>query len=67
MLAAYDHNGRQLRLHYMSADPIVGQTLHLGVLLDNSRGEIGSLKAFALPMLGGFTPLSNSVEYPTHG
>ena len=51
----------------LMANPEIGQTFVLGGLFDNSDGKIASLKAFTLPALGGFVPLSNSVSYPAGG
>ena len=62
VLAAYDRDGRMLDMWFMYSDPAVGQTVVLGTLVDNSDGEIAILRAYMLPMLGGFVPLARSVS-----
>lgn len=62
VLAAYDGDGRMLDMWFMYSNPAVGQTVVLGTLVDNSGGEIAILRAYMLPMLGGFVPLARSVS-----
>lgn len=64
VLAAYDSEGRLLDMKFLYANPMIGQTFTLGAGMDNSAGNIASVKAFMLPMLGGLTPLAEAVEYP---
>jgi len=62
ILATYDASGRQLGLSFLYANPHIGQTFVLGASIDNSRGEVATIKAFLLPLLGGLTPLAESAE-----
>ncbi len=63
VLAAYDKAGRMLDLHYMYANPTVGQNIVLGTLVKNQDGAISRFKAFVLPTLGNPIPLAPSVEW----
>ena len=62
VLATYDSNGKMLGMSFLYANPQIGQTFVLGTGIDNSKGEVAKIKAFMLPMLGGLTPLAESVE-----
>ena len=68
ILAAYNEQGRMLNLYYLTANPQIGQTFILGTYINNSGGEIASLKAFMMPKLGGAAvPLAESVTFPSRG
>lgn len=62
ILATYNAQGQMTGMHYLFANPQIGQTFALGTRLDNSKGDIASIKAFVVPILGGLVPLADAVE-----
>jgi len=62
VLAAYDENGKMVGTWFLYANPQIDQTFVLGVYIENDDGEIATLKAFMLPMLGSLQPLANTVK-----
>ena len=63
MLVAYDTDNRMVSLHYMYSNSAVGSTTIMGVSIDNSKGQIARLKAFMVPILGGFVPLAKDISF----
>ncbi len=62
ILATYNAQGQMTKMNYLFANPQIGQTFALGTRLDNSKGDIASIKAFVVPILGGLVPLADAVE-----
>lgn len=62
LLITYDKSGRMLDMSYLYANPQVGQTITLGTRIQNSKGQVGKVKALVLPNLADPTPLANAVE-----
>ena len=62
LLITYDKSGRMLDMSYLYANPQIGQTITLGTKIQNSKGQVGKVKALVLPNLADPTPLANAVE-----
>ena len=63
VLATYDEDGRFLGMQYLRSNPPIGYTFVLGTTIDNSDGDIATIKAFVLPVLGSMVPLAESMEF----
>ena len=63
VLATYDVSGRFLGMQYLRSNPPIGYTFVLGTTIDNSDGDIATIKAFVLPILGSMVPLAESMEF----
>jgi uncharacterized repeat protein (TIGR02543 family) len=63
LLATYDKNGKMLKLSYLYAGVPTGTTFTLGMSVDNSSGNVASIKAFVLTSLVGAQPLATAVTY----
>lgn len=63
VLAIYDKDGRFLGMQYLYVNPPIGYSFTLGAELNNEKGQIGIIKAFMLPALGGLVPLAEAVEF----
>ena len=63
-LAAYSAAGQYRGLFYASAESMPqGTTFRFVFPVDNSGGNIGTLKAFVIPSLGSMTPLGAAVSF----
>ena len=63
ILAAYDKDNRLVSLHYMTATSQIGQTVIFGANIDNTEGNIVSLKAFITPVFNGGLPVAKAVTF----
>jgi len=64
LLAAYDEDGRFVRMLCAAAEDLIqNQSVTFSLYLNNSSGEIASLKAFAVSSLGNLTPLCAAIEF----
>jgi hypothetical protein len=63
MLAAYDQDGRMLSVGYLYASVPVGGTFTFGMALDNTQGNVATVKAFVLSALNNAAPLALAAAY----
>ena len=63
MLVTYDTDGRMLEIGYLYASVPVGGTFTFGMDVDNTDGNVGSVKAFVLSALNSILPLAEAKSY----
>ena len=65
LLASYTESGRYRGLMYVSIkNATEGATVEVTLSVDNAKGDVAVLKAFAIPFFGDPTPLGPASEFP---
>ena len=64
VLASYTEVGAFNGLMYITTKDVpVGSTIEIAIPVDNTKGNIATLKAFCWDSFGTFVPLGEAVEY----
>lgn len=68
LLTSYDRNGKFLNMMCAQAKDLpIGATVELSFLVDNSRGQVGKIKAFPISSFKDLKPVGQAVTWQPQG